>query len=293
MDFGRLRFFVLEVVTNLTRNAAMQITAIGTVAVAIVLLGTFLFVRETTSHIGAQLLSRIEISVFLDDNADDAAAAKIQARLQSDHRIIDIRYVPRNEGLKEMSRRMHGEIDTSLLTSNPLPNAFRIQVDSPAHVALVAAHVEKIPGVARVNYAKEIVAKLLRISEVVQAISVVLVVALGVVSAIIITNTIRLTVYARRREIAIMQLVGATNSYIRAPFICEGMVDGLIGSLIAVGLLYGAHVEILPRLIGALPFLPLANAGVDEQRIVLELLGAGAGVGAVSSWFAVGRYLRV
>jgi cell division transport system permease protein len=109
-------------------------------------------------------------------------------------------------------------------------------------------------------------------------------------AAIIIANTIRLTVFARRREIAIMQLVGATNMYIRMPFIAEGVLAGVLGALIAIAVLALAQAQIIPKVAATLAFLPLHASG---PQLAGELLLTGAAVGLVASWFSVGRYLRV
>lgn len=292
MDFGRFRFFVSEVFANLTRNAGMQLTAVGTVAVTIVLLGTVLFVRESVAHIGAQVLSQIEISVYLDGASTDASAAALQKQIASDPRVTNVRYISKAQGFKEMSARMSGQIDTSLMTTNPLPNALRVRVAHPQSVPTVAAHIQKLAGVEKVNYAQDIVSKMLRVTEVVERVGIGVIIILLIVASVIISNTIRLTVFARRREIAIMQLVGATASYIRAPFIVEGLIDGLIGAGIAVGILAAARTELLPKLFAALPFFPAAHLAIDVHLIVIELLGAGALLGTFASWISVGRYLR-
>jgi cell division transport system permease protein len=292
MDFGRIRFFIAEVFANLTRNAGMQLTAVGTVAVTIVLLGAMLFVRESVTRVGAQVLSQIEISVYMTDSSNDAAAAELRKAIASDARVTDLRYIPKDQGFKEMSARLQGQVDTSLMTSNPLPNAFRLKVHLAKAVPSVAARIQKLPNVARVNYAQDVVAKMLRIADIVERVGLSIIAILLIVAAVIISNTIRLTVFARRREIAIMQLVGATRAYIRAPFIFEGLIDGLIGAGIAVGILAAARIELLPKLFGAIPFLPLGQITVNEHGIVVELLCAGAALGTFASWFAVGRYLR-
>jgi cell division transport system permease protein len=112
------------------------------------------------------------------------------------------------------------------------------------------------------------------------------------VAGIIIANTIRLTVFARRREIAIMQLVGATNTYIRLPFICEGLLDGVVGALLAVALLAVARVALWPRLLEALPWAQLTAMPVDTRLLAAELILVGAAIGIVASWISVGRHLR-
>jgi cell division transport system permease protein len=292
MDWGRLRFFASEVLRNFTRNAMMQLTAIGTVTVTIALLGSFLFVRETLGAVGNDILHQIEISAFLKDGVTAEAARALQARLAANPRVRSVQYVPRAAGLRQMRERLRGQIDTSLLTNNPLPDALRVRLVRPEDVHAVAGSIAKLPGVATVSYAQDAVTKALRVGDVLARVGLAVVGILVFVAAIIISNTIRLTVFARRREIAIMQLVGATNGYIRAPFICEGLLEGFLGAVLAVGLLVIAQYQLVPKLVAALPFVPFRAAAPNELLLAFELLGIGAAVGVVGSWFSVGRYLR-
>jgi cell division transport system permease protein len=289
VDWGRIRFFLGEVGTNFTRNATMQLTAIGTVAITVVLLGTFLFVRDTVASFGAGILNQIEIAVYLKDDVDDAHARAIGAALAKDLRITGATYVPKRVGLQQMRQRLGSDFDTSLLTANPLPNAFRVRVRNADDVPAVAASIEPIAGVAKVDFAAETVTKLLHAADVLARIGLGMIGLLVLTAAIIIANTIRLTVFARRREIAIMQLVGATNMYIRMPFIAEGVVAGVLGAAVAIGLLALARFELVPKIAAMLSFVPLH---ANEPQIALQLLGVCAGVGLIASWISVGRYLR-
>jgi cell division transport system permease protein len=292
MDWGRLRFFLAEVGHSFTRNTLMQLTAIGTVMVTIALLGTFLFAREAVGRIGDDVMRRIEISVFLDDKTTGDAAKAVAAKIETDTRVESVRYIPKADGLRAMRDRLRGQIDTSLLTSNPLPDALRVRVKHPEDVNAVAAAIQAQQGVGRVVYAQEEVTRLLRLGELFAKIGLGVAFALMAVAAILIANTIRLTVFARRREIAIMQLVGAENSYIRAPFILEGMLDGLIGAALALGALEIGRAWLLPKLASALPFVPFRVATINELSFALTLLSIGALVGVLASWFSVGRHLR-
>jgi cell division transport system permease protein len=181
------------------------------------------------------------------------------------------------------------DFDTSLLTSNPLPNAFHVRVRQPGDVPAVAASIAKYPGVAKTDYAADTVIKLLRIADMLGRIGLGMIGLLVVTAAIIIANTIRLTVFARRREIAIMQLVGATNMYIRMPFIAEGMLAGILGAALAIGVLYIARLELVPKLAAALAFVPFH---ANEPVLAGQCLAVGAAVGFIAAWFSVGRYLR-
>lgn len=292
MDWGRIRFFLGEVQRSFTRNAGMQITAIGTVAVTIVMLGAFLYVRAALIHVGAQVFDQVKISAYADTSATTAQEDDIRTALAKDPRILSVQFVPKKQGLAQMRQVFKGQIDTSLLTENPLPDMFRIRVRDAQEVPAVAARVARIPHIADVEYGRQVVQRLLQIAAVMRRVGIAVIVLFLLVAGIIISNTIRLTVFARRREISIMQLVGATNMYIRMPFICEGLLAGLAGAALAVGALALARVSLMPKIALALPWLQVGSVSVDMTTIILELLAVGAAVGVIASWFAVGRYLR-
>ncbi|MBV9271158.1 MAG: ABC transporter permease [Candidatus Eremiobacteraeota bacterium] len=270
----------------------MQATAIGTVAVTIVLLGAFLYVRATIAHVGNDVLKQIEISTYLKQDVTKDQTHAIVIALAKDNRVANVQFVPKAQGLKELRQKMSGQIDTSILTENPLPDKFRVRVRDPEQVAAVAKSIQKMPGVANVDYGQEIVQKLLQIAAVGRIIGMVVIAVFLVVAGIIISNTIRLTVFARRREISIMQLVGATNMYIRAPFICEGMVGGVLGAFLAVAILALSRAWLLPKLYVKVPFAHLSGVPMNATTLTLELLAVGAAVGIIASWISVGRYLR-
>jgi cell division transport system permease protein len=292
LDSGKVKFFLGEVLRNFSRNAGMQMTAIGTVTITIVLLGAFLFVRAAVADLGRQLLDQIEVSAYLRPDVAPAQVAAIAHALAADPLVASAQFVPKKQGLAELRERTKGTIDTALLTENPLPDKFRIKARVPDDVPAVAANVRRLSGVANVVYGQKIVARLLQLGSVLRRIGIAVIAVFFAVAGIIIANTIRLTVFARRREIAIMQLVGATGTYIRLPFICEGLLDGLIGALLAVALLAVARATLWPRLLDALPWAQLTLAPIDTRLFAGELLLVGAAIGIVASWIAVGRHLR-
>ncbi len=292
MDWGKVKFFLGEVLRNFTRNAGMQATAIGTVAITIILLGAFLFIRATLAGLGNEVLNQIEISVYMDTSASTQALDAARATILHDPRVMSVDYVSKKQGLAELRDRTRGIIDTSLLTENPLPDKLRVRVKDPASVTNVAAQIRKIKGVGNVVYPQTIVERLLQLGNVLRRVGLIVIGVFLLVAGIIISNTIRLTVFARRREISIMQLVGATNMYIRAPFICEGFLDGLLGSLAAVIALGIARTVLWPKLLLALPWVQLNATSVDMPVLILELFVAGGAIGVVASWISVGRHLR-
>ncbi|TAM62424.1 ABC transporter permease [bacterium] len=293
MDWGKVKFFLGEVFANLTRNAAMQLTAIGSVAVAIAMLGTFLFVQRTAAAVSDQALQQIEVSAFLSDKRDLKADSGLIARTGALPGVAHVAYVSKAQGLKDLRDKLRGEVDTSLLTTNPLPDVLRIRARHVADVPAIADAVKALPGVADVQYAAKTVQRVMNVLGAAQRVGLAVIVLLVLAAFQIISNTIRLTVYSRRREIAIMQLVGATNNYIRLPFIAEGVVAGSLGAAVAVTLLLTAQHELLPALAQLITFIPFPTQAPDLIPLALQLLGAGALVGAIASWISVGRYLRV
>ncbi|TLM96246.1 MAG: FtsX-like permease family protein [Actinobacteria bacterium] len=143
------------------------------------------------------------------------------------------------------------------------------------------------------KYGQQIVKKLFAFTRVVRTIEVAFVVMLGVVSLIFINNTIRLAIYARRKEIGIMRLVGASNWFIRTPFLLEGVLQALIGALLAILSLAGLQAMILPRLKEALPFLAVSLSGGATAQIAASLIVGGIVIGVAGSWLAMSRYLKV
>jgi cell division transport system permease protein len=292
LDWGRVKFFLGEVLRNFTRNAGMQATAIGTVAITIVLLGAFLFLRAALSGLGNELLNQIEFSVYFKTDATPAQESAVRSALDHDPRVASVDFVSKKDGLAELRARTQGVIDTSLLTENPLPDKLRVRAKNPDQVAAVAASARKLDGVDTVVYPQDVVDRLVQLAAVLRRIGIGLIAVFLIVAGIIISNTIRLTVFARRREISIMQLVGATNLYIRAPFICEGLLDGVLGGTIAVIALGIARLWLWPKLLLALPWLQLSATSVNVPMLVLQLIAAGGAIGAVASWISVGRHLR-
>ncbi len=270
----------------------MQITAIGTVAVTIVMLGVFLYVRAAFIRVGSEVFNQIEISAYADPSATAGDENSIRTALAKDPRILSVSFVPKRVGLAQLRQRMKGQIDTSLLTENPLPDKFRVRVRDAQEVPAVAQSVARIPHIQNVEYGRQVVQRLLQLAAVMRRVGIAVIVLFLLVAGIIISNTIRLTVFARRREISIMQLVGATNMYIRMPFICEGLLAGVAGAAIAVGALAVARASLLPKIALALPWLQVNTVAVDLSSLVLELFAVGAAVGVIASWIAVGRYLR-
>jgi cell division transport system permease protein len=292
LDWGRVRFFWGEVAQNFTRNAAMAVTAIGTIAISIVVLGVFLFMRSSFDVVMKSVVAKLEIAVYLKDEVDAPTTSAMVHALQIDPRVDSVRFVSKNQALADLRKRLHGQVDLSLINTNPLPNSIIIHSVDPENVPIIAQEFMGRPEVAFVNYGSQHTEKLLRAETVFGLIGLGIIVLLLFANALIIYNTIRLTVFARQREINIMHLVGATRWTIRWPFVIEGVLSGLLGALVGLAVLWPTYGALVPKLALNLPFLPLDLSAVPVGNLALELLLIGTLIGMVSSWLSVNRFVE-
>src|SRR5680860_721685 len=179
------------------------------------------------------------------------------------------------------------------LPSNPLPASFEVALKDPKLAGTVAVKFDGRPIVEEVRYGKEIAERIFKVTSVVRNISGVFVLLLGAVSILLISNTIRLSIYARRREVEIMKLVGATNWFIRWPFIIEGLTVGLLGAASALALVILGTGFVMDRIRENLVFLTVPFDAVSTVQITLVILGVGAVIGAVGSGLGLRRFLNV
>ncbi|HEY5095460.1 MAG TPA: permease-like cell division protein FtsX [Candidatus Eremiobacteraceae bacterium] len=292
MDWGKVRFFWSEVAQNFTRNLTMAVTAVGTVAVSVVLLGTILFLHESFAIFMKQVVGQVTIAAYLKDNSPKAMVDGTMRVMKSDPRVQSVTFVSKKQAMDGLRDRLRGQMNLNLINTNPLPDAIMIHPADPNDAAAIAKRLQGLPSVATVNYRSDVTQKLLRVESVLGAVGLGVVGLLLAATALLIYNTIRLTVFARRSEIHIMQLVGATHWTVRWPFVFEGILTGVAGAVIGIALLEFAYRTFAPKLAIDLPFLPFNFAVVPVGTIALELLGTGALIGMLASMLSVSRYLR-
>ena len=293
MDWGKVRFFWAEVAQNFTRNLTMALTAIGTVAVSIVLLGTILFFHDSFEIFMKQVVGQVTIAAYLKDGSPQEAIDGTLRVMKSDPRVDAVTFVSKKQAMDALRKRLRGQMNLDVINTNPLPDALFVHPIDPADAASIAKRLRGLPTVANVTYRSEVTDKLLRIEQVLGAVGIGIVALLLGATALLIYNTIRLTVFARSREIRIMQLVGATRWTVRWPFVFEGILTGFTGALVGIGLLEAAYRAFAPKIAIDLPFLPFNFTIVPVGTIALELLCTGVVLGMLASMLSVSRYLRV
>jgi cell division transport system permease protein len=257
------------------------------------------------NSIVADVENKVTIQVFLKDGAATEDVNALQAEVLKDALVEGVDYTSKDEALKKFKEDMKQSPEIiDQLEGNPLPASLDVTLKDPRTVEQMVAKIKKKELFLKVadrpdnpeeslKYGQQIVNKLFAFTRVIRIIEVVFVIMLGVVSLIFINNTIRLAIYARRKEIGIMRLVGASNWFIRTPFLLEGVLQAMIGATLAIVTVVALQAAILPRVREALPFLAVTLSGAATTQIALALIVAGVVIGVGGSWLAMARYLKV
>jgi cell division transport system permease protein len=300
MGFPRfLAFSVGRALQGIRRNALMSLAAIATMALMLLLLAGFWLLQAGLSAGVAYVEEKVEIVADLRDVPGSEAVLVVQAQALAVEvaalpEVSDVRYVSKDEALARFQARLRerGQVDlTGYLDRNPLPASLEVSLVDPrdyqAVVDLLSSHDEVVEEVVEVQ---QLVDRLTSVTDVLRTGGVVVLVVVGFVVLFIIVNTIRLAVVARREEIEIMRLVGASDAFIRWPFIFEGAFVGLLGAGVTILILALAAGPVGEMMLGFFRVLPL-ELGTLARDIVLLVVGTGLGVGVAGSWLSVRSYL--
>ncbi|NSW55969.1 MAG: ABC transporter permease [Armatimonadetes bacterium] len=289
MSLNTFEFLASQASSAIRRNPLVTMAAITNVAVALAILGSFALVAINLHHMAALEAQSAVITCELDEGADPA---DVEAALLLDMRVKDTKFVTREEALENLAKKWNFDLDMLKAMGNPLPDTILVYVSDPEEIGAVAEAAGKVEGIGKAWYPEQITEKILTVARGVKISGLVVGAILILATLTVISTTIRLTIYARRREIRIMQLVGATRWFIRLPFLLEGLFQGVMGGLVAaIGVMTGyiyleAYAEQNLQFVSlytTTDFLVLFGAGV-----VLT----GAVFGAVGSLAGIRQYLR-
>ena len=291
---GRIKFFLAEAFRSLWRNYFMTIAAVVTVFLSMFLLGVVMVFVFNINAVLKDVEQKVEITIYLKDSATADEIEAMRQELVDQPDVKEVQFIDKDEALKRLKEDLkeHEELLQDL-PSNPLPASFEVALKDPELAGAVAAKFEGRPIVEEVRYGKELAERIFKVTSVIRNISAVFVLLLGGVSILLISNTIRLSIYARRREVEIMKLVGATNWFIRWPFMIEGLAVGLAGALAALAFVTVGTDFVMDRIRENLVFLTVPFNAVSTVQITLVILGVGAVIGAVGSGLGLRRFLNV
>ncbi|MCL4425759.1 MAG: permease-like cell division protein FtsX [Firmicutes bacterium] len=295
MGLRAWEYAIRESAVSIRRNGLMSLAAVSTIGLALLILATFLTLAANLQHMAGYLEAQVEIRAFLRADAAVKVRDETQQAISALPGVTKVTFVSREEALKRL-RQQFGEqqgVLDAVEEMNPLPDGFEIKVDQPESVEKVAAAVEKLPGIEKVKYQQGLVQRLFRLTQAVRTLGIALAAALAAATLFIISNTIRLTVFARRREVAIMKLVGATDAFIRRPFFLEGLALGVVGAVVAALAIWLSYSWLVTGISLSLPFIPLVSRQPFLANLSLVLVVLGAIIGAGGTLFSLKRYLKV
>ena len=295
MKLQTSEYFIQEVFRSLRRNNWMSFASIGTVAVSLFVLGVFLLLVLNMNRMASALESQVQISVYLEDGLSADDRQDIASDIEALQGIESIRYISTDEAKARLEDRLGDQkyLLDALGDKNPLPDSFEVVVKSPDLVETAAKAIDRMDGVQEAKYGQDVIEHLFAITRLIRIFGLVLMVLLAGATLFIISNTIRLTVFARRKEIAIMKYVGATDWFIRWPFLLEGMVLGFVGGVIAAVALRSFYAAMAAKITDTLTFFPLMPQYPSMNYITVALLLAGMAIGALGSALSLKRFLKV
>ncbi|MBR2143476.1 permease-like cell division protein FtsX [Anaerovibrio sp.] len=295
MKISTLEYFIREVFNSLKRNNWMSVASIGTVAVSLFIFGMFLMLVMNMNKMVESLESQVQIKVYLEEDFSRDDARDLEVDLKKMQGVESVTFVPKEEAMEKFKERL-GDQKTlleALDETNPLPDSFEVTLVQPEMVKTAAENIERLEGVEMAKYGQDVMEHLFDITRLIRIFGFALMFVLALATLFIIANTIRLTVFARRKEIAIMKYVGATDWFIRWPFVLEGMVMGLLGSLIASVILRFSYAGITAKIYNTLAFLPLIPEYPFLNYVTLVVIIGGMIMGAIGSAVSIKRFLKV
>ena len=293
-------FFLKEAFRGLSRNAAPGLAALLTVLLTALVLGVFIPIVQATTGTANEVRSRVVVDVFVADEASDSEIATLRQRLRATTNVESVEFISKKEALERERKRNREAFE--LLGRNPLPDSFRITPDDPDRVGAIVDRLAprdakgkrrpQLAAIDEVRNREEDTDKILSATGLVKIATAGLAALLVFASIALIANTIRLSIFARRREVEVMRLVGATNWFIRWPFVIEGVIVGFMGGVFAALLLLIAKETFIDPLSDRFALLAAPDT-IDFPLLVAVLLAACVAVSAIGSGVTLRRFLRV
>ncbi|MEA2264893.1 MAG: cell division transport system permease protein [Solirubrobacteraceae bacterium] len=292
----RLGFFMRESLRSMRRNAVPSFAALATVLVTVLVLGVFIPVAQVTSGAANDVRQRVLVGVYLKDGSSAADISRVSEllRRRTPH-VKTVQFISKKKAFADQSKADPAAY--ALVDSNPLPDSFRVTPDKPENVnqlrqALMSGSAPIDSAIATVNNRRDDAQKILTATSLVKATMAILAVLLVIASVLLISNTIRLSLFARRREVEVMKLVGATDWFIRWPFVIEGILLGAFGGILAIAMLVLAKIAVVDSLVSEFSVIGRPNT-INFPALTIVLMACAVAVSAAGSGLSLRRFLRV
>jgi len=296
MKISTIKYFIMDALKSLKRNKTVSMASVATVAATLFILGVFLLIVFNVNAGVQELGAKLEVKIFLNDSVSISDKSAIERALNKVQGVTEVKFEDKTDALNKVKQQFGSDSKSlvqGLEKSNPFPNAYIVSVDKPEVVSSVVKATQGLKGIDKINDVREVVDKIIKITNTLKIIGFVLFVILISVSLFLIGNTIKLTVYSRKKEIGIMKFVGATDWFIRWPFIIEGMLLGISGAIISTGVLYYAYRLVFLKYTSAILGITLMNPHFILSTILWQFMLGGLIIGAIGSSISIRKFLIV
>lgn len=289
----RAKYVLSEVMTGLWRNVTMTIAMIITMAVSLTMLGASLVMYQQINQMKATFINNVEVSIFLQKDVTPEQQAAIDASLKSDSLVKSYTFENQQQAYEKFQKMAQSEPNLVAVTKpDNLPVSFRIKLTDPSKFSDISVKYKTMDGVDNVVDQASLLDKVFKVLSALQNLALVLAIAQGLAALLLVANTIQVAAFSKRREVAVMKLVGASNWFIQSPFVLEAMFAGIIGALIAFGGLVAAKVFLID---GSLKALSALLGEIKWGTVMWQLpllVVAGALVSGVTGWVTLRAYIR-
>ena len=296
MKISTVKYYFVDALRSLKRNRTVSMASVATVAATLFILGVFLLIVFNVNAGVQELGSKLQVKIYLKDDLTIADKSAIEKALDNVQGVTEIKFEDKNDALEKVKKQF-GEDSKSLIQGfekkNPFPNAYVVSVQKPEIVNNVVKAAEGLNGIEKIKDVREIVDKIIKITNTLKIVGLALFVILISVSLFLIGNTIKLTLYSRKKEIGIMKFVGATDWFIRWPFIIEGMLLGVSGAIISTGILYYAYRMVFLKYTNVLLGVNLINPHFILSTTLWQFMLGGLVIGAMGSIISIRKFLIV
>jgi len=296
MKINTITYFIKDAFTSLKRNRTISIASVITVLITFFVLGIFMLVATNINKGITNVQNKVELKIFLKDDIKLIDQREIEIKLREIEGVKDIVYQSKEEEYKNFQATTNdneGLLKGYTLQNNPFSASFTVKLESPEYTSIVSEAIKDFEGIETIGNQQELVDKIIGIVNGVKVVGLGLFVILIGVSIFLIMNTTKLTVFSRRREVGIMKFVGATDWFIRWPFVIEGMVIGLIGATLACGALFLAYNGLVKWIASQLVFISLIPTTYILTTLSWQFMAGGIVVGGVASVIALRKFLVV
>ncbi|MEV0896327.1 permease-like cell division protein FtsX [Actinoplanes sp. NPDC049802] len=290
----RVKYILNEVLVGLWRNVTMTIAMIITMSVSLTMLGASVLLYMQVDQMKEYYYGNIEVSIFLTDDVTEPQRQVIDEAIKGSGLTIDQQYESKEDALKRFQKLWADSPDfVNAINSNSLPESYRVKLKNPEKYGEFAKVVEGLPGIRQIIDQRELLDKVFKVFNSIQVMALVVAGFMAVAALLLVGNTIQVAAYSKRREVAVMKLVGASNWFIQSPFVLEAVVAGLIGSILGFVALFAGKVVLLDHKLQALATIltPIPNGNV---WLMLPLLAGVASLfSAITAWVTLRFYLKV